>query len=293
MKTLITVIAMFIASINFASAQTSIVIPFDLNNVNVDGQINASEWQDADSVFIVMSNNDSITVYYKHDMQNVYFAFAGKLESHSVSQIFPEVLLDPQNKKGSNWVAGQWWFHVSAQDCENDGGYGVYNNCNVSQTSWTGVPNFTPGPPYTDSVEIKIPYNKLNFNAVTQSVMGLAFVLTNTNNIYQMWPSAADRNVPSTWSTATINKFPVDVKTITNDPTVKCYPNPATDVLHIEGVQQNDPILLINVYGSIVSKGVASGNTYQMDIAQLPSGIYYLSTGHDSNRVTQKVVVNK
>lgn len=293
MKKLLAIIALVALLVNAALAQTSVVIPFDLNTVTMDGQINTSEWQDADSVFIVMSNNDTITIYYKHDMQNVYFAFAGKLESHSVSQVFPDVLLDPQNKKDTAWESGQWWFHVSAQDCENEGAYGVYNNCNVSQTGWTGVPNFTPGPPYTDSVEIKIPYNKINFNSVTQNVFGLAFVITNTNSIYQMWPASADRNKPSTWATATINKFPVDVSTITQNATIKCYPNPATSNLYIEGITINTPVMLIDVYGSIVRDEVATSKTHQLNVANLPEGIYYLSVVQAGKRITQKILVQQ
>ena len=178
----------------------------------MDGQINASEWQDADSFIVYTANSDSTIVYYKHDMLNLYFAFAGKLETNSLSAMHPEVLIDPQNKKGNSWSSDQWWFHVSNDDCYNDGGYGVFTNCTASPTDWTGVPNYSPGPPFTDSVEIKIPYSKIGFNSVTQNTMGLAIVITNIQTFFYEWPTSADRNKPATWAEARINKFPVDVK---------------------------------------------------------------------------------
>src|SRR5690606_27195184 len=90
----------------------SVTIPYDMATVNADGVLDMNEWQNATQIAIHINTNDSVTVRMKHDMAAMYFAFTGKLES--ANALFPEVMFDPQEIKGNNWVNGQWWFHVSA-----------------------------------------------------------------------------------------------------------------------------------------------------------------------------------
>ncbi len=291
MKKLITIAILILGAMSL-KAQPLIKIPFDLTTVTIDGQINFAEWEHADTLRVPLGTNDTITVYYKHDMQNLYFAFFGKLESNSLSQMFPEVLVDPQYARGSAWSSGQWWFHVSATDCENDGAYGIYNNCMATQPGWQGVPNFSPGPPYTDSVEMKIPYSKIGFNAVTQYRMGLAVCITNTNNVFDLWPTAADRNVPSTWSEAHINKFPVNITNV-EQVAWKVYPNPATNIINVSGVQKGAQVVLYDVYGKKMHEQIATDSKHQINTATIPSGVYYLNVQYKGELATQKVIVTK
>ncbi len=186
------------------SVAQPIEFPYDTAAITIDGHLAVNEWRYAHSIKIGISSADSILVLYKHDMNVMYFAYAGKLESSNA--LFPEVLVDPQNAKSSAWTSDQWWLHVSATDCENKGGYGVYSNCAVTQPGWEGGPNFTSGAPYTDTVEIKIPFSKTGFDIVTQDSMGIALLVTNTFSIFRLFPYTANRNIPSTWTTATFSK---------------------------------------------------------------------------------------
>lgn len=269
----------------------SISVPFELSTVTVDGQVNASEWQHADSVKIGLSPTDTVTAFFKHDMQNIYFAFCGPMESYSLSALFPEVLFDPQLAKGSSWQSGQWWFHVSATDCENNGGYGIYNNCQIVQPDWEGAPNQIPGPPDTDSIEMKIPYSKIGFNAVTQYDMGLAFVLTNTNDLYYTWPPTADKDVPSTWSKAQIIKFPVGTENVDGNKQLHVYPNPANDKLSIAGIDKGGYVKLIDALGKVVKSAYLTVSNNTIDVSNISNGVYQLQLIDDGAIITTSVAI--
>lgn len=284
--TLITAMCVAVLS----NAQT-ISVPFELTTMTIDGQINASEWQNADSAKIGLSPTDTVTVFYKHDMQNLYFAFCGPLESYIVSAMFPEVLIDPQQLGGSAWQNGQWWFHVSATDCENNGGYGVYNNCQVTQPDWEGAPNQVPGPPDTDSMEMRIPYSKLGFNAVTQYNLGLAFVITNTTNLYYTWPPTADKDVPSTWADAKIIKFPVGTQNVESNKSVSIYPNPAANQIKINGLKNGCHVKLIDALGKVVKTEYLSTGDNAIDISAIPAGVYQLQLVESDAIITTSVSI--
>ncbi len=56
---------------------------------------------------------------------------------------------------------------------------------------------------------------------------------------------------------------------------VQVYPNPAQQVLHIEGMTEGTLVYLLNIEGRIVCTQICSSETI-MDIAHLPAGIYVL-----------------
>lgn len=196
------VCTMFLAGNLCAQA---IHFPLDAAPVTIDGVMNTSEWTNANSIGIPVSATDTVRVKFKHDGMAMYFAFYGKLQT--ANALFPEVLTDGANVGGSSWVAGQWWLHVSATDCENQGGYGIYNNCKTVQPDWEGAPNFIMTGPPTDTVEMRVPFSKVGFDPATMESMGMMMLVTNTATIFQGYPAAADRNMPATWGKATFGKF--------------------------------------------------------------------------------------
>src|SRR5258708_6390123 len=44
---------------------------------------------------------------------------------HGKEERYPELLIDPQNWRSSNWQRGQWWFHSSYNLCEGNGEFNV------------------------------------------------------------------------------------------------------------------------------------------------------------------------
>jgi hypothetical protein len=264
-----------------------IIFPFNKTPVTIDGTINQSEWQNANSVKIAVNTSDTVLVQFQHDSTNMYFAFSGKLES--ANALFPEVLFDADHLHGANWVNGQWWFHVSATDCENNGGYGIYTNCSGVQPGWQGAPNFTAGSPYTDSVEIKIPFSKAGVNLANDTI-GISFVVTNTATIFKPWPSTADKDVPATWGHAVFSKFPVGIKPVKEvRPTI--FPNPVADVLSISGIQPGTTATILDLSGKVLlSASTSAGNT-QVPVSHLAAGTYLLKIVDGAGVVSMQQVV--
>ena len=270
------------------SAQ-NITIPFTQSPPVIDGTMAPGEWSGAASVSIPVNVSDSVRVRCLYDDSAVYFLFTGKLESANI--FFPEVLVDPKTKRGSSWTTEQWWFHVSATDCEHEGAYGVYNSCAAIQPGWQGAPNFTPGLPYTDMVEMKLPFSKLGLSAAPDS-MGLAFVVTNTATIWKLWPAAADRNVPSTWAmarfggAASIEANPAGVNG------VRVYPSPVRETLHIDGCT-NCWLNLTDVSGRMVLRKKIEGLNERVPIAHLPHGTYSVGLRSSSTNQSYRQVIIK
>ena len=271
MKSIITVLT---CCVSFSAAAQHIEFPLDMAAVTIDGVLQQSEWQNAKKTMIGVNATDSVQVMYKHDNNAMYFAFTGKLES--AMALFPEVLIDGEHKGGTSWVSGQWWFHVSATDCENNGGYGVYTNCQATQPDWVGAPNFSPGAPMTDTVEIKIPFAKTGFNPATMDTMGIAFMVTNTASIFKMYPASANRNQPATWANATFSKIPAGIATISEAGKVIVYPNPAKDVLHVSGIEKGSVLQVKDMTGKLLHSNVINQTIEIIPLLGFARGMYII-----------------
>lgn len=268
-------------------AQT-LEFPLDTNMVTVDGIMQPSEWSNAETVMIGVNTVDNIQVMYKHDNTAMHFAFTGKLES--ANMLFPEVLIDPQNIGGSSWSIGQWWFHVSATDCENDTAYGMYSNCMAVQPDWEGAPNFTPGNPMTDTVEISIPFSKIGFDPATMDTMGMVMMVTNTSTAFHTYPGTADKDVPDTWTKATFSKVPA---AIPNNKGKKSnhsiYPNPAGDILYISGMRGDAVASVIDMQGNIFAHQRSVSASSKISVRELPPGIYIIEVIEERSEVYRKL----
>ncbi len=260
-----------------ATAQ-HIVFPLDTNPVSIDGTLQHAEWQHAHKAVIPVNTSDSVSVLYKHDNTAMYFAFTGKLES--ANALFPEILTDAANVGGTSWGNGQWWLHVSATDCEHNGAYGVYNDCKLIQPGWEAGPNFTVGAPVTDTVEIKIPFAKVGFNTATMDTMRIAFVATNTANIFMLFPTSANRQQPVTWAKATFSKIPADVRVVENRNRIVVYPNPVTNQIFIEGLAEGEEVTITDLSGKTISSHLTTGDITKVSLQHLASGWYIIKVAN-------------
>ncbi len=69
---------------------------------------------------------------------------------------------------------------------------------------------------------------------------------------------------------------------------VKIYPNPANNILFVEGTSQQSVIKILNVVGVVVSEqSLTSGS---LDISSLSSGVYFLKIEQGSNVIMEKFV---
>jgi hypothetical protein len=99
-----------------------------------------------------------------------------------------------------------WWFHVSATDCEARGTYFVWDDCSVVQSDWQGVPNFASGPDPVplDTFEIEIPFDKIGI--ILGDTIGIGFDVEYVPTEYGFWPEGMTMESPATWGTAIIEE---------------------------------------------------------------------------------------
>lgn len=86
-------------------------------------------------------------------------------------------------------------------------------------------------------------------------------------------------------------RWPDNVSRINANDNIKIYPNPANDVLTIEGQQAGTQIELFDIIGRNVYRSVSKTVRETINISHLPQGNYIIQlTGTDGQRMTGKVV---
>lgn len=84
--------------------------------------------------------------------------------------------------------------------------------------------------------------------------------------------------------------WPTDVKgAVANDNTITLYPNPATNVLHINTSEAYTQGRIYNSMGQIVQ--VVNANSQQVNVSELPAGNYYLQLTIDNKMMSKQFTV--
>lgn len=165
-----------------------------------DGVVNDVEWQDARIFSVVLSEVVRVKVLAKHDGTNLLAAFISDLNP-SRTLFMPELIIDTSFDRAASWQTDDWWFHVSASDCQSNGRWGDYSTCKVVQSDWIGVPNYPmgdPSPALIERFEISIPLSKLGLAA--GDTCGLAFTVAFISGQRAIWPSTASMDQPGAWA---------------------------------------------------------------------------------------------
>jgi len=172
---------------------------------SIDGLFTGPEWDGAATVeFTAAAADVRVRVHLKHDGESLFVGFeypeypAGEL-------VIPEILIDPDNGKAAMWESDDWWFHVSAQDCEAQGAHDDYSRCGVSRAEWSGRPNFLPGSHSVplDAIEIQISLDLAQL--APGRVFGLALTVAAwPSEARGYWPERATIENPSTWGEAVL-----------------------------------------------------------------------------------------
>ena len=231
MKTLLTLAFFALYFIGYVQETTNLILG---GPINLDGTISSGEWADADSIEIICPVSQPIKVYYKHDGENFLAAFV--LHNIEVDEYkIPEVLFDTHNDKSVGWLPDDWWFHISAQDCEAQGEFDLFNNCAIVQPDWFGVPNFGFGSaPPIDTIELLIPWEKLNLQM--GDTIGFAFNFWISDELRLYWPNNATIESPATWGTVIIseNIISSNFNQTKNKDKFVIHPNPFHKTVTIE-----------------------------------------------------------
>jgi hypothetical protein len=120
----------FLVGVSFATPLRRDVIRIPSGSpIAVDGKVSANEWEDSKFVTLPVAENWDVRVRFKHDAENLYFEFEGV--KRGTERLFPEILIDPKNRKSESWEPGEWWLHVSKNLCEGNGEPNVYTKDGV------------------------------------------------------------------------------------------------------------------------------------------------------------------
>ena len=83
----------------------------------------------------------------------------------------------------------------------------------------------------------------------------------------------------------------LSVETVSDKKSILVYPNPFFDVLTIETKEDNlQSIQLIDLLGKTIKQEKVSGNSYQLNLENLPQAVYILEVVSDKGLQRVKVV---
>lgn len=186
-RILYVVMAGFSASVAFNSAaQTSVVrIPKGPASVTLAVPIEAG-W--------------TIRFRCNHDDRELTCIVANL--KHGKEERYPELLIDPQNRRSSHWHRGQWWFHSSYNLCEGNGEFNVYvrngtPQCTKTKPGWRANHFPLRG---DDLMTIHLSLTKIGLLAGRP--FGFAVDVTDTQSEWHFWPPGACLKSPQTWGVA-------------------------------------------------------------------------------------------
>lgn len=115
-------------------------------------------------------------------------------------------------------------------------------------------------------------------------------VLQNSAAIYFDYNEPIITN--TSWHTIHENIFTINIDRIIEEQMqIKVYPNPTTSLVNI--VKNDDleiRILVIDNLGRVLISKESSDSITQIDLSEIPSGIYYLSINNGKQKTTQKII---
>lgn len=279
MKTTVLSLAILLTT---AVCSQVIYIPFS-SAPNLDGKVGSAEWNAANAVNIsIQGGSNAIPVFFMHDSSSIYIAYQGNLQSSNIR--FPEVLIDLENDKSAGWMNDDWWFHVSATDCEYQGQHSNYDSCMLVRPNWTGVPNFNQSPPPTDTVEIAIPFATIGLDLSVHDTIGISFEVA-TLNTWEYWPSGADIDIPSTWGSAVFKSISTGISEKNGVEELRIFPNPARDYIMVQGLQKAADYIITDLTGKTVLGGRISPNENRISVEGLNPGVYVVTLGEVRMRI--------
>ena len=111
--------------------------------------------------------------------------------------------------------------------------------------------------------------------------------------------SSAEASIGETVTTTTVKSAELDPGNLFDNPTLKVYPNPATDILKVEIGDWDGEVLirLLNMQGSTVRllnpvAPVRGSNRFEIRVEGLAKGIYLIDTDFGGKyRKTEKIII--
>jgi len=68
---------------------------------------------------------------------------------------------------------------------------------------------------------------------------------------------------------------------------IRLYPNPATNIIYVEGVPKGSMLTIYNEKGNALKQSNSDNGIYSFHIQQLPVGTYYIQSTYQGKLIAQ------
>ncbi len=183
-------------------------------------------------------------------------------------------------------------YSKQSSDATNPGPKNWKIQCRKSGDAWVDV---TGGTVVVD--------NDWTTGVVSALELPGSFDLPGTTSLYVRWIMTSNESVDGNdVLPAGISKIDdiiitglnsVGIETVIFENNVSVYPNPASDIINIESIQEIKKVELFDINGSLVHTRFTEGYAAQLRTGELPAGLYLLTVhiGQDGNLVTRRLII--
>ena len=254
------------------------------SDITLDGYIMGNEWSDAQTVTIPTVG---LTVYYKHNGQDLHLAFED-VNGYGYSSS-TGIYLDLDLNGGTAPATDDLWIHGSAAAFEFVGNDSIWVQTTPSLWSYKAE----------QWNEYRISLSKLNVDASAHSYMGVLFSFLDWSvGGYEItWPDGGVANVtlPDAWAVMHIEPFTVGLSTVFNPvQEIHVYPNPCYGELFIERTSATPALAeVLDATGRVLHMSEINEKQSQIALDNLPQGLYVLRVRSATEVFQQKIILNR
>lgn len=83
------------------------------------------------------------------------------------------------------------------------------------------------------------------------------------------------------WTPTSVNEIPENAP-------LTVYPNPCQNMLYVNHLTQGEPVTLLNAFGQVVWSAMAADTQMQVNMQDLPVGIYILKAGNSAAKIVKR-----
>jgi hypothetical protein len=199
------------------------------------------------------------------------------------------------------------WNDLSAENCEEifdkDINYGsywpkdkndgiIYAKYNLIQGGWEGEGNLDSDPLLmANSYELSDSSSCIGAGSDSVEIDGIWYRAPVLDFMGSVRPDPVGSNVDIGALESTLGG-PVSVRSLEAPQKFLIYPNPSKDdiTLHLSNAGKYE-VTLISLSGQVVHSEIFSGNQRQIDLSDLPNGVYLINVRSDVFTAVQKVVI--
>lgn len=252
---------------------------------------------DADTFVLFKSYTNDEQIASSHigvfNMGYIYYYFREEFEYNAEGNILKFLDYDEYNYATSAWEVG-------INDTKVDFYYELYagdDTCALTMNYNRIAPNDSLCSDYAlvflnETLPINIQVTSVaNPTPVNYTITTLPFILPNFCPGTYTITAEDNKSCTDTLLIAVQDLTSTNNIDISNQ--IKIYPNPAKDVVHIDGLTTGAQLTLIDMFGRTLQNVVVKSKNYSFNVAKLPSGIYTVQINVNGTIANRKIVINR